>query len=177
MLRRIIPVLLAVALIAHASAAHAQPAPDTEVVTVEHTYRAQIFLADLVGLSLMGLGAMSDGETDAIVGTGMVVTALGPMAIHAATGNGQGAVISVLMRPTLMVVGGLIGASTASCYEGEWFCGVGEAAIGGAVGYGTAAVLDALVLARVERTERRPSWTPQVAVASGGMRVGIGGTF
>ena len=175
MLGRIPPLLLIIALLAHASAAHAQSTPDTEEVTVEHTYGSQILLADLVGVTLMGVGAMSD--TWSIVGTGMAVSTLAPMAIHAANGNGKGAVVSVLMRPALVFVGGMIGfASAASCYEGEWFCGVGEAVIGGAAGYATAAVLDAL-LARVDRTERRPQWAPHVAVTSGGMRVGIGGTF
>ena len=45
------------------------------------------------------------------------------------------------------------------------------------VGYGVAAVVDAAVLARVTHRRGRAVVTPQVAVADGGVRVGLGGTF
>lgn len=172
--------VIVLTLLATSSAALGQtrnhgPADDIEVVTVEHHYGLQILAADLVSLSLMGVGAA--GDSKAIVATGGAVAMVGPLLVHAGNGNGQGAMLSMLLRPTLTLVGGMIGASSATCPEGEESCGLGEAAVGAAAGYLTAIAIDALVLARVERSERRSRLTPQVAVSSGGMRVGIGGTF
>ena len=71
----------------------------------------------------------------------------------------------------------LSAAAMASCTEGEFLCGLGEAALGAMVGYGVAAVVDASLVARVTHRSRQRVIAPQVAVTADGVRVGLGGTF
>ncbi len=139
-------------------------------------YGGEVLLADVAGLSLMFLGGVN--ESEGLMQAGLLVAWLAPPAVHIGHSNGGGAVVSLLLRPALVTAGMAAGAAAAQCGDDhEFLCGLGEAAIGGLVGYGVAAVVDAAVLARVTHRRGRAVVTPQVAVADGGVRVGLGGTF
>lgn len=176
-------VLAAFALVAATSIAQAQPslqAPQRAdvgeaPVEVVDRYGGEILLADLAGLSVMGLGVASG--SDGVVVAGMLVSGLAPAAVHVAHDHPGGAVVSLMLRPALVTAGAMAGAAMATCTEGEFLCGLGEAALGAVVGYGVAAVVDAGVVARVTHRSRQRVIAPQVAVTRDGVRVGLGGTF
>lgn len=145
--------------------------------TVQKGYGGQILLTDLAGLAIISAGGGTD--QDWLATAGLLTMAFGPAAVHLAHDRPQAALASALMRPGLTMTGVFVGASMASCHSGEWFCGLGEAMLGGLVGYGAAAVIDAAYLARERRVVRGPAraWAPQVAASPAGVRLGVGGTF
>lgn len=164
-------VILGFTAIAHAQAAPRRAAAVAEPVETTETYGASIFLADVAGLGLVVIGGAS--ETDALVDAGLLVSGLVPAAIHVAHDNPGRAVLSVAIRPAFVAVGMTIGRSMATCTEDEFLCGLGETAIGGFVGWGAAALIDAGLLARVTRREV----IPQMAMTRDGVRVGFATTF
>lgn len=179
-------VTVALALAATAAVADAQvvrsvyratPTTDAGEGTTEvERYGGEVLLADVAGLSLMFLGGANDSE--GLMQAGLVVAWLAPPAVHLGHSNGGGAVLSLLIRPALVTAGAAAGAAAAQCGDDpEFLCGLGEVAIGALVGYGVAAVVDAGVLARVTHRRGKAAVAPQVAVADGGVRVGLGGTF
>ncbi|MCL4225503.1 MAG: hypothetical protein KJZ91_13660 [Myxococcales bacterium] len=145
--------------------------------TIQKGYGGQILLTDLAGLAIISAGGGTD--QDWLATAGLLTMAFGPAAVHLAHDRPQAALASALMRPGLTMTGVFVGASMASCHSGEWFCGLGEAMLGGLIGYGAAAVIDAAYLARERRIVRGPAraWAPQVAASPAGVRLGVGGTF
>ncbi len=152
-------------------------APVEAEVVVERSYGGQIIAMDAAGLALLVAGAAS--ENGAIAGAGALTMAFGPGVVHASHDRGGAAVASMLMRPSLVYGGMALGFATASCDSNgdSLFCGLGEAFIGGLVGYGVAVVVDSAYLAREKRTVRTPSWSPTVAASPAGVQVGVGGSF
>ncbi len=169
-------VLLTLAAAANATAQPAQTPREElvpEEVEVKDVYGLQTLALDALGVAIVASGEAMD--SDGVVITGLVVTGLGPAAIHVAHGNPGRAMLSAALRPSLMYAGAMLGASAASCSDGEFLCGLGEVVIGGAVGYGAAVIIDAALLARSTRTERQ--WTPTLAARHDGWQVGVVGTF
>lgn len=161
--------------------AEADPVAPDDVV-VERGYGLQILAMDAAGIGLLVLGgSMDDGGGDdtgqAVMTAGLLTLGFGPGIVHATHGRGGAAVASMLLRPTAVYGGALIGASMEDCSNSEAldFCGLGGAILGGLVGYGAVALFDATYLAREKRTPR--SWAPSVAASSDGVRLGIGGSF
>ena len=173
--------LVLTALAGLVSTAAAQPmmtsvtSTDVEEVEVEDRYGLEILAADGVGLAIMIAGGLAESEH--VATAGVLALGLGPAAVHASHDNPGRAFGSVALRVALVGGGAMLGAASASCYEGEWFCGLGETMVGALLGYGSAVIIDAAFVARSTRTERRPRWAPQVAASATGFRVGLGGEF
>jgi hypothetical protein len=146
-------------------------------VVVEQSYGLQILAMDGVGIALLVAGGSSDSEA---LGTiGLLTMGFGPAVVHAAHGHADSAVASALMRPALTIGGVYMGAAMADCGgdHDEFLCGLGEAMIGGLIGYGTSVAIDASYLARSRRTTRTPRWIPTASASSSGVHLGVAGTF
>jgi hypothetical protein len=150
------------------------PTREESEVVVDKGYAAQILAVDALGVGLLFGAAMNENEAGAWLGLGTM--ALGPALVHASHNRGGEAIASALMRPTLTIGGIYAGFAMASddCRE---LCGLGEAFIGGLVGYGTAVIIDAAYLAREKRAPRDASWMPTVNATSSSVQLGVGGRF
>jgi hypothetical protein len=140
---------------------------------VRHSYGGQIILTDLATIALTGITG----------GVALIGYPLAPPFVHAFNGNGPGALASLALRLTAPVVGGYVGyqIDTSSGCNGD-LCGLGGIVVGGVVGMLTASIVDAAVLARVDRPVEvralRHLPTPTVAIArDGNLLLGAAGRF
>lgn len=166
-------VALAALTLATVPAAHADPgASDSPGERVDVSYRSQILATDAAAVIITSLGGDKLGDV------GIATAMLGGPLVHLVHGNTGRAFASLGLRGGLALGGAALGA--ALCDPNPYAVGVdcvGEATVGGIVGYGAAAILDATVLAHQTREAKPSTWSPQVAIARGGVRVGLGGTF
>jgi hypothetical protein len=103
---------------------------------------------------------------------------LGGPVVHLVHDNPGRALGSFALRGGLPIVLGAVGVQLEDCEDGEFFCGVGGAVIGGLLGIVGAIVIDASVLARDE-VPVEASGLPDVGVSIGRDQVFIvtGGSF
>lgn len=161
--------------------AHADVVLNADTDTVDVSYRSHILLADGAAVAmLLAAGASgSEGLGNAALATG----ALGGPLVHLAHGNPGRALGSLALRTGLTYGGLALGAAscTQGAHDGEggeegWEC-LGSALVGGMVGYGAAAIIDATVLGHQTRRARPLPVAPQLGMTRTGMQVGISGTF
>jgi hypothetical protein len=138
-----------------------------EMVEVRYRYGGQILAVD----------ALAVGLTLAAPEPGLIVAGLGGPLVHLAHGNPGRALGSAAMRVGLVYGGGARRAATASCGNGEFLCGLGEAAVGATLGYLVAVGVDASTLAQGTRLERAPTWAPQLAASRDRVHLGLAATF
>lgn len=156
--------------------AHADVVLNADTDTVDVSYRSHILLADGAAVAmLLAAGASgSEGLGNAALATG----ALGGPLVHLAHGNPGRALGSLALRTGLTYGGLALGA--ASCTPNDEaldFDCLGSALVGGMVGYGAAAIIDATVLGHQTRRARPLPVAPQLGMTRTGMQVGISGTF
>jgi hypothetical protein len=143
-------------------------------------YGWQILLADL---AVIGCG-ISTYQDWCLAGYFVA----GPV-VHGFHGSPGRAGLSLALRITLPILGGLVGNASATCPSeddsGEWFCGLEETLIGVLTGAGAAAVVDYATAfsdsaPEPARESRRTSWfsiAPRLAVGQSNVAMGIGGAF
>jgi hypothetical protein len=161
-----------------------ETAKDATAPVMEHRwYGWQTLLADGTSASVVAAGGA--GNSTAVVLAGAASYVLAAPIVHGAHGKGWQAVLSLGLRVGLPVAGFQIGAASASCPNGEFFCGLEEGAIGGLVGVLGASVIDAALLAYEEVPVTVPPparaaafrWTPTIALDQKRVGVGLQGTF
>jgi hypothetical protein len=113
-------------------------------------YGWQILISDAAVFSFAGL-TRNPSVAYGWVGGGAIV--------HLGHGNVGRGVASAVLRIGLPLVGGYLGAASASGCTGDW-CGLGEVVVGGLIGMASAELIDVAVLAR----DRVP--TPTAAPAA-----------
>jgi hypothetical protein len=179
-------IAVVVVALAHASQIARAQAPGTvamdvvETEVVEERYGWQIAAVD--GASVALAIAMAAAEYDDVAGQVFIGTwSLGAPAVHVAHGNPGRAVVSLGLHVGLPRAGAAIGAASATCTEGEWFCGLGEAAVGFLLGGITATAVDAGLLAVERRTIERPrrgfQAAPTASAGNGSYSLGLIGRF
>lgn len=163
------------------------------VATESYWYGWQTLIVDGASIGTMALGGAAPPL--ALVGLGGYL--IGPAFVHGANGNSRGAALSIAMRASLPLLGGLIGyASAGRCTDTDpenkqffgpcFLHGFAEAGIGVLVGATTAIVIDTAAIARGDRPVERktddgrprvtgvaPSYDPKTGAAG----LGLGGTF
>ncbi len=161
--------------------APAAPAPVYESITTTERYGYQIALADGAAIAA-GLATENGG---AMIG---LYLAGGPI-IHFSHGQVGRGFLSLGLRVGLPYLGAIVGAAVgeSNCQgvDDEWFCGVGELLLGGALGAVAASVIDWTVLAKKTTTMERESLfqvgsvraNPNLGVTRGGVSLGLSGSF
>lgn len=163
------------------------------VATESYWYGWQTLIVDGASIGTMAIGGAAPPL--ALVGFGGYL--IGPAFVHGANGNSRGAGLSIALRATLPLLGGLIGyASAGRCTDTDpehkqffgpcFLHGFAEAGIGVVVGATLAIVIDTAAIARGERaveskpgdgrarvTGVAPSYDPKTGTAG----LGLGGTF
>ena len=175
-----VKLLTAVLLLTSALDAAAQPtttptAPPPEVVHEggPRWNGYQTLAVDALALGVLALAVEEDAREVAWLGLGLAT--VGPAMVHAAHGRTPAAVGSSLLRLGAVAAGLSIGAALETCGpEAHSTCRVEGAMIGALVGWGAAAVIDGVMVAR-ERPARRV--VPILAATGDGVRVGLGGRF
>jgi hypothetical protein len=160
---------------AAAQPATTAPAPPPELAHDGGTrwYGYQTLAVDAVALGVLALAVEGDDSEVAWLGLGLAVA--GPAMVHATHGRTSAAVGSSLLRLGAVAAGLSIGAALETCGpEAHSTCRVEGAMIGALVGWGTAAVIDGVVVARERRA---PRVVPTFATTGDGVRVGLGGRF
>jgi hypothetical protein len=166
------------------------PAPGTG-------YRLQIITADALSVGTVLAGFAVDRYAHTSLVSGVLVTgglggyALGGPFIHMEHHRSYRGALSLALRVGLPIVGAAVGAWSATCTPGEWFCGVGEGVAGFAIGAGAAMVIDSAFIvpwsdsatsepARAA-TASRPSpglhLSPRLVATPDVTMVGVGGFF
>jgi hypothetical protein len=166
------------------------PAPGTG-------YRLQVIAADAlsVGAVLAGFAVDSYAHTppvsQVLVAGGLGGYALGGPIIHMQHRQWHRGAISLGLRVGLPILGAAVGAWSATCTPGEWFCGVPEGVAGFAIGAGAAMVIDsAFVVPSSDSATPEPARAAAAAGSSTGLRLsprlvatpdvtmlGLGGNF
>jgi hypothetical protein len=160
-------------------------------------YRLQIIAADALSVAALGGLAITQHYaynpriSDVVGGAALGGYALGGPIIHMAHRQWNRGAISLALRVGLPVIGAVVGFKSATCTPGEWFCGVGEAVAGLAIGAGAAAVIDSAFVvpssasdtpepARAT-TATRPAAgllvSPRIVATPDVAMVGVGGLF
>lgn len=166
------------------------PAPGTG-------YRLQVIAADAlsVGTVLAGFAVDSYAHTarvaDVLVAGGLGGYALGGPIIHMQHRQSYRGALSLALRVGLPIVGAAVGARSATCTPGEWFCGVGEGVAGFAIGAGAAMVIDSAFIvpwsdpatpepahaAAAARPAASLRLAPRLVATPDATMVGLGGSF
>jgi hypothetical protein len=154
----------------------AQDAPQPQV-----SYAGEIILGDIAAVAA---SALLVSKTDAGLAATLPWLLVSP-AIHGIHGNPESSGFSLLLHAGLPITFGFVGyeLDSANCAPDEWFCGLGGAVIGGAIGMLSATIIDAAVLARRPATRaasRQSRWSvvPTASIATNGTpNVGLLGTF
>ncbi len=166
--------LLIVAMLAPSVAnADERGRPATRPEVVATSYGGQTLAADAIAVGVFLGGAVATSP-ELVVGAA-VIGGVGPASVHGAHGNFGAALGGAALRASLLTVGAYVGASAADCDTD--FCSLGEAVVGGAVGYAVAAIVDARFLAQTNRVVRRPWVAPSVSPSAAGVQAGIVGAF
>ncbi|MBP8805076.1 MAG: hypothetical protein KBG48_01780 [Kofleriaceae bacterium] len=149
-------------------------------------YSTWTLVADGASLALViGGGAVGNGV---VMSVGFAGGALGAPVIHVARGNFGRAAISAALRQGLFWGGVLIGAqvSDGDCGDSDGdfaICtdGLAGALVGGLLGYGAAAVIDAAALAVERRPARSASAAlavhPRISITGERVQLGLAGQF
>ena len=189
--------LIAVLVIASASIARAEPpglviptpayeTAEPMIVFVdapaeESSYRWQVIASDAVAVTAAVFALRKESEDLATVG--LVAYGLGAPMVHAGNGHGRRALGSLALRVGLPLLGGYLGAKLSPppvCAQGADLggdCTSGDTiAKGIVVGAIAAMAIDAWVVAKPERKPSR-TWSPNAAATSGGVSVGVSGSF
>lgn len=167
--------LLTSVLDAAAQPASTPPVPPPEVVRDGGTrwYGYQTLAVDALALGVLALAVEEDDPEVAWVGLGLAT--VGPALVHAAHNRTTAAVGSSLLRVGAVAAGLSIGAALESCGpDAHSTCRAEGAMIGALIGWGTAALIDGVVVAREQRARRV---VPTFAATGDGVRVGLGGRF
>jgi hypothetical protein len=135
-------------------------------------YGWQVLSVGAVGIPL-GAGGFGT-QSGALAGVGVPIYLLGPSLVHLAHGRLGGAGAGLVLRLTLPLVGGAIGAGVASGCSGE-MCGLGPVLGGFAAGAAAATILDAAFLCTVRDHPQNP--TPRLQVFGGGKTIALRGAF
>jgi hypothetical protein len=166
------------------------PAPGTG-------YRLQVIAADAlsVGAVLAGFAIDNYAHTprvpQVLAAAGLGGYALGGPIIHMQHRQSYRGAISLALRVGLPIVGAAVGAWSATCTPGEWFCGVSEGVAGFAIGAGAAMVIDsAFIVPSSDSATPEPAHAAAAARPSAVLRlaprlvatpdvtmVGLGGSF
>jgi hypothetical protein len=157
------------------------------------SYRLQVAAASAATLGSLALGlsveAKIDPLADVLMTAGFGGYFVAAPTVHLVHRNYGRAAASLGMRLVLPVVGGMVGASMATCHEGEWLCGLSELGTGMFAGGVVASALDVAFLAggsgHPERGGERPAPTarpavtvaPRLAAGPNLAYVGLGGQF
>ena len=112
-------------------------------------YHLEVLAIDAASLTTAITGGVIEGNhaysprvSDVLLGAGVSGYVLGGPIVHLAHRQYGRAGISLALRVGLPMLGAVVGLSTASCRPDEWFCGVGQAAAGVAIGSAAAMVID-----------------------------------
>ncbi len=183
--RLALPLLLIAAAVKPALADEEEPVAPliaTQPAPAQTWYGWQTLLADGAGIAgfagCVNLLDNSDAE-----GICVVPFLLAAPAVHIAHGNPGRAGISFLLNGGLPIAGALIGAAAADCGNGDFLCGLGEAAVGLLIGVGVAATIDAAISFDSEAAppravaRRAPTLLPTVSLTSGSAGLGLAGRF
>lgn len=149
---------------------------DADVEVEDVSYRGHIVASDGVAVALM-IGALAT-DNEGLADASLVTAGLGAPMVHLAHGNPGRAVGSLALRAGATFGGLALGA--AVCDSGgssEGFECLGPVLIGGALGYGAAAIIDAAVLGHQTRTVRPLPVAPRLAMSRDSVQLGIGGSF
>ena len=138
-----------------------------------------VFLADLASWAVVGIASGTNSEGfGSLAGAGLV---FGGPAVHLAHGNTRGALLSVLARGGLPVVGGGLMYATCSDDErDELFGCLGHLAVGMIIGYGSALVIDWFYLAQKQEKVAATGWaslSPSLNVQGQSVQAGVAGAF
>jgi hypothetical protein len=151
--------------------------PLADVPTRSRWYGWQTLLAD--GAAIEGALAISWASGESTLGAVAFfagVYALGAPAVHLVNGNPGRAAGSFGLRLAAPTIGGLVGSSMGSC-ERFGGCSSQVYMVSGVVlGYLSAVVVDATVIAR-ERVPLRSRWSPTIVASEEGAVVGLHGTW
>jgi len=151
-------------------------APEPEMET--HWYGWQVLAADAAGI-IGTIGCTTAADSAVCVVPFMIAAPT----VHLSHGRPLQALASLGLRVALPIAGAIIGAQAANCTEGEWLCGVGEAALGVLIGTVTASMVDAFSLSTEvrERPTATPSrlsfLAPSVSAGPNGASFGLRGSF
>lgn len=150
---------------------------------VQSWYGWQTLIADGTA-ALLGLVAVPLGPEYQPVAVTLGITAAStylfaaPIVhfVHGNVGRGFG---SLALRAALPIGFGVIGAKAESCVEGQWFCGLAGAVVGGAIGVVSAAIIDGVLLAQETVPARSIDTVPNVGFMFDGKRASVmlRGTF
>ena len=175
---------MAMVSVAGIAVARAEPPPSGPLAgppsgpPARHWYGRELILGDLVGIAVIGVGEASGGPVGAAAGA--VVAVVGVPAIHGLHGNAGRMLVSIALRQGLLLGGAYLGAHGAcrGATNEDSPCGFQGAVRGALLGYLTAAVIDAAVLAyEPAQPAPGPTLAPTVSVAPGQIDLGIAGTF
>lgn len=149
--------------------------PQTRTVT----YGTHVFLADLASWILVA--AASSSDSDELGGLAAVGLFLGGPVVHVAHGNSRSALLSVLARTGLPLLGGFLLSAACPAEERDEFFGCfGYAAAGMVIGYGTALVIDWSYLAKKQEQVAATGWaslSPSLSVQRQSVHAGLAGAF
>lgn len=138
-------------------------------------YGHHVFYADL---SALVIALLAQSPELAVLGW-----FASPLVVHTVRGNPRSAVLSPILRASLPMAGGEIGANSADCPDGTFLCGLGEAITGIALGGLVSLVIDYTVLSVKKKPTGRRSLTdqPQIApilmASRRGLRIGAAARF
>ncbi len=149
--------------------------------TEEHWYGWQTLTTDGASLLLLIIAGAS---SDALDGAGAIGSLslgtylLGGPVVHFAHENVGRGFGSLALRGGLPIVFGVVGVQLENCQEGEWFCGLGGAVLGGLLGIVTAITVDASLLS-YESVPVKTTRLPNIGVVVGRQHglIVTGGTF
>jgi len=114
-------------------------------------YRALILAEDAASVALFILGdrieRSSNGVGSVLMTAGLFGYALAGPITHFAHDNPVRGTLSLALRVALPLAGAYIGAQTATCSDGDLFCGLDELAKGFVIGAGVASLTDILLIA------------------------------
>jgi hypothetical protein len=179
--------LFAALLLARAASAADAPVPsDSEEPAVRADtplpstgYHLQMLAVDaasvasaLTGFAIEGDHQYNPRVSEVLRGAGMGGYALGGPIVHLAHRQYGRAGISLALRVGLPILGAAVGAWSATCHPDEWFCGVGEAVAGFAIGSAAAIGIDnAFVVPSAGPSTVDPGPVAATAHPSAGLRL------
>lgn len=131
-----------------------------------------------LAIAALSLADEAEGVGSTLGSLSLVGYGFGAPVLHLIHEHPGRALGSLALRGALPLTFGYIGAKAEDCEEGEFFCGVGGAVLGGLAGIVTAMVVDAAVLS-YEEVPAKTSSLPSIGVFSDGRRtmVTAGGYF
>ena len=154
----------------------------SDAPTEEHWYGWQTLATDGASFVLLiaaGATAASGAEAGgALGGLSLTTYLLGGPIVHFAHENVGRGFGSLALRGGLPIVFGAVGVQLEDCSDGDWFCGLSGAVLGGLLGIVTAITVDASLLG-YESVPVETTSLPNIGVVVGRQHglIVTGGTF